>query len=656
MGGTNSTGLAGYKHTPLKAETAEDETLLTNISQEIAHQELHIVIRKCRGCMLSLFFVILFPCCLGLLSMLVYCLMDNRGALHPTTKILVLADSFWKASFFTFIAIGMVTVMSAVLGSEEDNDWVNHFWSTESIPLRVTTVRLNIKSWQATGFILKPLGLYVLGTFLFVTQIVLSEGIKIKSGTAWLELNAAEKDSKKCFFIEQVDWQTAQASGLHESGSHFVHIRNISWVWTPKCGSSRSCNLNEARINFTTAHSVGILPYLHAIWGQYIRRTPPSQCYGAEWIRPWPAFNVPKKDFSLPDVDLTKPDYADFTYAPAYLGGEGPFWNRSYYFTNTVRTACHYECSEWAEETAVTKLLELGMVMGGGMAIVAVSNTIGGYLGNKLVDRDTKVEELAKVILGDVRVSFLALPRLLPWRRPKADQRTQRIYFRSCWWAIIGLFMKLAVGTWIAARLYRPMIVKYSESMADRGLVRCIVYVGLFNTALRSTFCFTKEMWNEGEDSGFHLHKPHEGNKCMHAGVVRKSYDLYNWMRLSASEIIELLFDYTYNLGPTELGSDDLIEVKMRFDTTEDQYHIAAGAQGQIRKTKGFGAVYEGSKVFVHFNGDGIKSNNMATPLGAGPYRIPVELTFLAEVAAGDHDKDDWQSELKDFLGITMKL
>ena len=46
---------------------------------------------------------------------------------------------------------GMVTVMSAVLGSEEDNDWVNHFWSTESIPLRVTTVRLNIKSWQATG-------------------------------------------------------------------------------------------------------------------------------------------------------------------------------------------------------------------------------------------------------------------------------------------------------------------------------------------------------------------------------------------------------------------------------------------------------------------------------------------------------------------------
>lgn len=34
-------------------------------------------------------------------------------------------------------------------------------------------------------------------------------------------------------------------------------------------------------------------------------------------------------------------------------------------------------------------------------------------------------------------------------------------------------------------------------------------------------------------------------------------------------QIIELLFDYTYNLGPTELGSDVDIEVKMRFHTTE---------------------------------------------------------------------------------------
>lgn len=62
--------------------------------------------------------------------------------------------------------------MSAVLGSEEDNDWVKHFWSTESIPLGFTKVggvsgedfhssndmlcfakvRLNIKSWQATGW------------------------------------------------------------------------------------------------------------------------------------------------------------------------------------------------------------------------------------------------------------------------------------------------------------------------------------------------------------------------------------------------------------------------------------------------------------------------------------------------------------------------
>lgn len=34
--------------------------------------------------------------------------------------------------------------------------------------------------------------------------------------------------------------------------------------------------------------------------------------------------------------------------------------------------------------------------------------------------------------------------------------------------------------------------------------------------------------------------------------------------------MIELLFDYTYNLGEAELGSDEEIEVKMRFDTTED--------------------------------------------------------------------------------------
>lgn len=43
--------------------------------------------------------------------------------------------------------------------------------------------------------------------------------------------------------------------------------------------------------------------------------------------------------------------------------------------------------------------------------------------------------------------------------------------------AVIKLISKLIVGLLIILRLYRPMVVKYSESMADRGLVRCIVYV-----------------------------------------------------------------------------------------------------------------------------------------------------------------------------------
>lgn len=38
-------------------------------------------------------------------------------------------------------------------------------------------------------------------------------------------------------------------------------------------------------------------------------------------------------------------------------------WKMQLHRANSPK-ACHYECSEWAEETAVTKLLELGMVPG----------------------------------------------------------------------------------------------------------------------------------------------------------------------------------------------------------------------------------------------------------------------------------------------------
>lgn len=34
-------------------------------------------------------------------------------------------------------------------------------------------------------------------------------------------------------------------------------------------------------------------------------------------------------------------------------------------------------------------------------------------------------------------------------------------------------------------------------------------------------------------------------------------------------QMIDLLFDYTYNLGEAELASDQDIEVKTRFETTE---------------------------------------------------------------------------------------
>ena len=34
-------------------------------------------------------------------------------------------------------------------------------------------------------------------------------------------------------------------------------------------------------------------------------------------------------------------------------------------------------------------------------------------------------------------------------------------------------------------------------------------------------------------------------------------------------QMVDLLFDYTYNLGEAELASDQDIEVKTRFETTE---------------------------------------------------------------------------------------
>ena len=68
----------------------------------------------------------------------------------------------------------------------------------------------------------------------------------------------------------------------------------------------------------------------------------------------------------------------------------------------------------------------------------------------------------------------------LPWS--KADSIDQ--FFQLCFPMLLDVpyvFPVVYVHWWFFSR--------YSESLADRGLVRCIFYVGLFNTFLRSMFC-----------------------------------------------------------------------------------------------------------------------------------------------------------------------
>eukprot|EP00913_Durusdinium_trenchii_P021436 g20147.t1 len=452
---------------------------------------------------------------------------------------------------------------------------------------------------------------------------------------------------------------------------------NFTWAWSPTCKWSRRCKLNATGIDFYEKNTTNIVSYIHALYGQYVRR----KLGGREWILPLPAYNVPKQDFGLDEVNRSHPQFRNFTFAPAYLGGEGPPWNHAMFFTDSIRTACHYECTAWAEESAVNKLLELGMETWR-QYTAAVTDPR-----NPLVDRDTKTTELAKVILGDIRVLFVAFPKLFCWP-PKAEHQK---YFGYAWLAVIKLISKLIVGLLIILRLYRPMVVKYSESMADRGLVRCIVYVSLFNTALRSMYCFTKEMWNTGEDSGFHLFVQKGLNNEKGGSFTNKSYDLYNWMRLPVEQVIDLLFDYTYNLGPDELGNDNNVYVKMRFETQEegralscgavldiprcittphnhnspqsDSWKIAKGAEGWIIKHRGFGALYEGSKVFVHFKSGVTKEKRtsevddsrrdtelMQRNKTWNGHKIPVEPSLLAEAGS---EKDDRQVELKEFLGFS---
>ena len=56
----------------------------------------------------------------------------------------------------------------------------------------------------------------------------------------------------------------------------------------------------------------------------------------------------------------------------------------------------------------------------------------------------------------------------------------------------------------------------------------------------------------------------------------------------TAPQMVDLLFDYTYNLGEAELASDQDIEVKTRFETTEagrDLERNGSGRNGRADET-----------------------------------------------------------------------
>ncbi|CAE7362445.1 unnamed protein product [Symbiodinium necroappetens] len=239
------------------------------------------------------------------------------------------------------------------------------------------------------------------------------------------------------------------------------------------------------------------------------------------------------------------------------------------------------------------------------------------------------------------------------------------------------------LGLWPSVGIrYRSLVVRYSESLADRGLIRCLIYVSLFNVALRTVFCFTKDMWNSGEDNGFHKMERsedgHRGKKEKHL----KSFDLYKWMKLSATEVLEFLFDYIYNLGKEELESDEDIKVKMIFHATEDQWEIPVGAEGIIRKTAGYGATFEGSKVFVHFlkgirrvdersRRDSEKGDPKGSGKGSSPRRdqdqksyklpvngvkIPVDPTYLTEKNEKTDDAQEWLWRVAFVKGVVNSM
>lgn len=558
---------------------------------------------------------------------------------------------------------------------DQADDWVSNFWGLD---VQRGPLRINIKGWQAMGFILRPLGLFVLGGFLFVSQIVLQE--HVYSGN-WLqdELTENEKEHMHCYFMEQVDRETAvkdkEKLMKGQAVPEFLTITNLNNVsyhmHHRNCLTNRACKLDLAGINYTKVHTTDVFEWITALWGDHIRRAPPSQCHLANQIQPVPAFNVPMEDFAALEMKTDEPKHLRF--APAYLGADGWWWNFTMYFSTEMQTACHYECVAWGDSTAVEKLLEIGMVLGGGYAILLFANEVGNTLGNSLVDRDMKPARLAEVVIKDFRVLYHAIPGAIRalWNGSSRSENFFGNFIFVTAQATVWMLVKAWCGVYVILT-YRSLVVRYSESLADRGLIRCLIYVSLFNVALRTVFCFTKDMWNSGEDNGFHKMERsedgHRGKKEKHL----KSFDLYKWMKLSATEVLEFLFDYIYNLGKEELESDEDIKVKMIFHATEDQWEIPVGAEGTIRKTAGYGATFEGSKVFVHFH-KGIRrvdersrrDSEKGDPKGSGkgssprrdqdqkiykpPVKIPVDPTYLTEK---NEKTDDAQEYLMKFLGL----
>eukprot|EP00439_Symbiodinium_sp_Y106_P073385 s1773_g13.t2 len=575
------------------------------------------------------FCVCLAVACLGVLAMLVALIVFIH--LHWTTRLLVFVDTFWKVGFYIFGLIGILTVASTFVHDNDNPDSIQRFWQFQySI--------LDIKSWQPRGFILQPLGLYFLGGFLFVTQVLLEE--QILPGE---EVLKSESEEKRCFFLEQVDWQVAATiPHVHRGTVPNATSLRAPWVPTHTCGLSRECKLKEAKIEYEVRRTSTWMQYWSALWGQWIRRVPPSTCFMANETLPALALNLPMKDFSPAEV---KNSTKNLRFAPAYMGADGPPWNRSQFFAKDYWTACNYECYEWGEGSAVENLLECGMVIGGGLTIVLVANAVGNYVGNSFVTHDTKPEELINVLLRDVRVLFRARKRLFESlccqkMGNHATGKAFRHFTKLAWQGVIINIVKLILYFYCGTKIYRHVAVRYTGSLSDRGLLRCILYLSIFNSGLRSIFCFTRKCWREGEDDGFY---PLTGMKASNStgarGCLRGcempgdssapelrrmqtvqlaegedegssgsmvSYDLYEWMKAPGYKVAPLLFGYIRRIGKEELADPDReVRIKVmrtiRLEGKDWGLCVEKNKEGIIKKPEGHGAQWRGTSILVEF-------------------------------------------------------